>query len=157
MIPFIRVPEELIEIKEILKQHGLVDLPTFKLWIMVEVPATVIRLEEFLRIGIDGVSVGTNDLTMLLLGVDRDNEVIAKLYDERNPAVLWALEKIVKTTNKYGVTCSVCGQAPSDYPDIVEKLVGWGVTSMSLNPDAVDATRQQVHEIETKLWQKLKK
>lgn len=157
MIPFIRTPIELLQIKQILKDFNLLGLPSFKLWIMVEVPSTVILLEEFIKIGIDGVSVGTNDLTMLILGVDRDNQEIAHLYNERNHAVFWALEKIVKTCVKHQVTCSVCGQAPSDYPDLVEKLVDWGITSLSLNPDAVDRTKLQVLEIEKKLWLKLKK
>lgn len=157
MIPFIRTPRELVQIREILQYHDLLNLPSFKLWIMVEVPATAIMLEEFIKIGIDGVSIGTNDLTMLLLGVDRDNQEIAHIYDERNPAVLYMLEKIVKTAAKHGITCSVCGQAPSDYPEMVEKLVEWGVTSLSLNPDAVDATRKQIYDIEKRLWQKSKK
>lgn len=154
MIPFVRVPRELVEIKKILKEEELLDLPFFKLWIMVEVPSAVLLLEEFIKIGIDGVSVGTNDLTMLLLGVDRDNQEISYLYDEQSPAVSWALERIVKTCKKAGITCSVCGQAPSDYPEIVENLVKWGITSLSLNPDAVERTRAQVAEIEKKLWQR---
>ncbi|HLL61317.1 MAG TPA: phosphoenolpyruvate synthase, partial [Candidatus Nitrosocosmicus sp.] len=157
MIPFIRTTQELIQIKQILKYHDLLDLPSFKLWIMVEVPATALMLEEFIKVGIDGISVGTNDLTMLLMGVDRDNQEISYIYDEQNPAVLMTLEKIVKTAVKHGITCSICGQAPSDYPELVEKLVSWGITSLSLNPDAVDATRKQVYDIEKKLWQKLKK
>ena len=108
-------------------------------------------LEDILKIGIDGISVGTNDLTMLILGVDRDNQEIAYLYAERSPAVLWALEKIVKTARKYDVSVSVCGQAPSDYPDLVEKLIEWGVTSLSLNPDAVDRTRELIYQIEKKM------
>lgn len=150
MIPFIRTPIELLQIKQLLKKTGLLESSGFKLWIMVEVPSTVILLEEFIKIGIDGVSVGSNDLTMLMLGVDRDNQEIAHLYNERNPAVLWALEKIVKTCVAHQITCSICGQAPSDYPDLVEKLVQWGVTSLSLNPDAVDRTREFVFEIEKK-------
>lgn len=157
MIPFIRTPSELVQIRNILQEFGLLGLPSFKLWIMVEVPSTVILLEEFIKIGIDGVSVGTNDLTMLLLGVDRDNQEIAHLYNERNPAVIWALEKIVKTCKTGGVTCSVCGQAPSDYPEIVERLVDLGITSLSVNPDVIDRTRIQIAEIEEKLWQQSKK
>jgi pyruvate,water dikinase len=157
MIPFIRTPAELVQIRNILQDFGLLGLPSFKLWIMVEIPSTVILLEEFIKIGIDGVSVGTNDLTMLILGVDRDNQEIAHLYNERNPAVLWALEKIVKTCRAGGVTCSVCGQAPSDYPEIVEKLVELGITSLSVNPDVIDKTRIQIAQIEEKLWQQSKK
>jgi len=73
---------------------------------MVEVPSNVILLEDFIKVGIDGVSIGSNDLTMLLLGTDRDNETIAKVFDERNPAVLWALEKIIKTSNRHRITSS---------------------------------------------------
>lgn len=151
MIPFVRTPQEMRDIKQFLSDQGFDGLPSFKLWMMVEVPSAVIMLDELLAVGVDGISVGTNDLTMLLLGVDRDNQEIAYLYDERSPAVLWALEKIVKTARKHGVTVSVCGQAPSDYPELVEKLVGWGVTSLSLNPDAVDRTREIIFNVEKKL------
>lgn len=157
MIPFIRTPQELIQIRSILKEHDLLDKPSFKLWIMVEVPSSAIMIEEMLKIGVDGVSIGTNDLTMLILGVDRDNQEISYLYDERNAAVLWAIERVIKACKKYGKTVSVCGQAPSDYPEFAEKLVNWGVTSMSLTPDVVERTRELVHGIEKNLWQKSKK
>ncbi len=156
MIPFIRIPVELMQIKSIISQHGLFDNPSFKLWIMVEVPSTVLLLEDFIKVGIDGVSIGTNDLTMLLLGVDRDNSEVAHIYSEQNPAVLWALKRIITTARKHNVTVSVCGQAPSDYPDLAESLVRWGVTSLSLNIDAVDRTRLLIHDVEKKLWQKSK-
>ncbi len=151
MIPFVRTPQEIKDIKQFLDDQGFGELPSFKLWMMVEVPSAVIMLDEMIDAGIDGISVGTNDLTMLLMGVDRDNQEIAYLYDERSPAVLWALEKIVKTARKRGITVSVCGQAPSDYPELVEKLVGWGVTSLSLNPDAVDRTREIIFNVEKKM------
>ena len=154
MIPFVRNPQEVRDIKQFLHDQGFGDLPSFKLWVMIEVPSAVLMLDEILEAGIDGISVGTNDLTMLLMGVDRDNQEIAYLYDERSPAVLWALEKIVKTARKHGVTVSVCGQAPSDYPELVEKLVGWGVTSLSLNPDAVDRTRELIFNVEKKMKKK---
>jgi len=155
MIPFVRTPLELMQIKSILREHDLIDIPSFKLWMMVEVPSAVILLDEFLEMGIDGISIGTNDLTMLLLGVDRDSSNVAHIYSEQSPAVLWALKRIVTKARKHNVTVSVCGQAPSDYPDIVEKLVEWGVTSLSLNPDAVDRTRALIHECEKKLWHTL--
>lgn len=157
MIPFIRIPQELILIKKILRAHDLLDKPSFKLWIMVEVPSAAIMIEDFLKVGVDGVSIGTNDLTMLILGVDRDNQEIAHLYDERNPAVLWALERIIRAAKKYGVTCSICGQGPSDYPELAERLVEWGMTSLSVTPDVIERTREVVHEVEKKLWQKSKK
>lgn len=157
MIPFVRVPWELIKIKEIVRKSGLLDYPEFKLWIMVEVPNCALNIEEFLKVGVQGVSIGTNDLTMMLLGVDRDNEHVANIYDERNPMVVQILEYIVKTAVKYGVTASICGQAASDFPDIVERLVKAGITSVSVNPDAIERTRELIHGIEKKQFESLKK
>ncbi|MBI1863259.1 phosphoenolpyruvate synthase, partial [Candidatus Microgenomates bacterium] len=158
MIPFIRRPWELIKIKSMVEQSGLLGLPGFRLLIMVEVPAAALELEDFLKIGVDGVSIGTNDLTMMLLGLDRDNQEVAHMYDERTNAVTQVLEKIVKTCAAYNVSCSICGQAASDYPDLVEKLVNWGITSVSVNPDAIDRTRQLIFDIERKQFKaKLKK
>ena len=101
-----------------------------------------------IKMGIDGVSVGTNDLTMLLLGIDRDNPHVAHLYDEEDPTVLWALEKIIKTCQKNKITSSICGQAPSDSLSLVKKLVRWGITSISVNPDAIGKVRQTIAEAE---------
>ena len=154
MLPFVRTVSELVAVKKIISSRGLQRSGNFKLWIMVEVPASVILLDDFLDCGVDGVSVGTNDLTMLILGADRDNDLVANIYDERNPAVLWALEKIVRTCHKHGVTSSVCGQAPSDYPEIARKLVEWGITSLSVNPDVIEKTRQVVHDAELDLAHK---
>ncbi len=151
MIPFVRVPWELMKIKEIIRDHGLFNFPEFKLYIMAEVPACALSLQSFIDIGIAGVSIGTNDLTMMLLGVDRDNEAVSQIYDERNPVVIKVLEEIVSTCKKNNVTCSICGQAASDYPEVVEPLVKAGITSLSVSPDAVDRTRELVWQIEEKL------
>lgn len=153
MIPFVRVPWELIKIKQMVEKSGLLSYPEFKLWIMVEVPSCALNLEEFIKIGIDGVSIGTNDLTMMLLGVDRDSEEVSSVYDERTPVVLNILEYIVKTCRKYGITSSMCGQAPSDYPEIAEKMVRAGITSLSVTPDVIDRTRQIVFDVEKKIFQ----
>lgn len=152
MIPFIRVPWELIKIKQMVEKSGLLNYPEFKLWIMVEVPSCALNLEEFIKIGIDGVSIGTNDLTMMLLGVDRDSEEVSSVYDERTPVVLNVLEYIVRTCQKFGITCSMCGQAPSDYPEIAERMVKAGITSLSVTPDVVERTRQIVFDVEHKLY-----
>lgn len=151
MIPFVRVPWELIKIKELLEKSGLTSYPDFKLWIMVEVPSCALNLEEFIKIGIDGVSIGTNDLTMMLLGVDRDSQDVSALYDERTPIVVSVLEYIVSTCRKHNITSSICGQAASDYPEIVEKLVKAGITSVSVSPDAIQRTRELIFEIEKKI------
>ncbi|MCX8195417.1 MAG: hypothetical protein N3G22_04935, partial [Candidatus Micrarchaeota archaeon] len=97
------------------------------------------------------VSIGSNDLTQLILGIDRDNATLAEGFDERNQAVLRAIEHVIKVCNKYGVTCSICGQAPSVYPELAEKLVEYGITSISVNPDAVERTRRLVASAEMKV------
>jgi len=154
MIPFVRSPKELTDVKKIIEDNGLSRSSSFKLWLMCEIPTNVIRLNDFLDVGIDGVSIGSNDLTMLIMGTDRDNSEVAHDFSEMDPSVLWAFEHVVKTCAKRGVTCSMCGQAPSDYPDLVEKLVSWGITSVSVNPDAIDHVRETVYEAEHKLVHK---
>ncbi len=150
MIPFVRSPEEFLEVKRIAAARGLTRSPSFKLWMMVEIPSNVILLEEFIKVGIDGVSIGSNDLTMLILGLDRDNNEIAYKFDETNMAVLKSIKKIIKVCHKKGITSSICGQAPSQYPDIVDDLVKWGITSISVNPDAIVRTREVIAEAERK-------
>ena len=154
MIPFVRNVKELKEVKKIVIASGLSRTQTFKLWMMVEIPVNVILLDEFIDVGIDGISVGTNDLTMLMLGTDRDNETVSADYDERNPAVLWALQHIIRTAHKRGITVSVCGQAPSSHPDVAEFLCREGVTSVSVTPDVIDKTRQILYDTELKLIKK---
>lgn len=151
MIPFVRTPKELLEVKKILASEDLSRTASFKLWLMVEIPSNVILLDKFIEAGIDGVSIGSNDLTMLILGTDRDNSEVASEFDERNEAVLWALEKTIKTCLKYKITSSICGQAPSVYPDLTEKLVGWGITSVSVSPDMIEKTREIIYEAEKRL------
>ena len=148
MIPFVRTPEELAAVKTMLRANGILDP---KIWIMVEVPSTVLLLEKFIDVGIDGISIGSNDLTQLILGVDRDNSKHASVFDERNEAVMVAIEKVVKTGRDRGVTVSICGQAPSVYPEITAKLVDWGITSVSVSPDMIVRTRDIVGDVERKL------
>lgn len=156
MMPFVRTLDQFREVKKLMSAAGLRRSGLFKFWMMVEIPANVILLDEFLDEGIDGVSIGTNDLTMLTLGVDRDNELVADSYSEMNPAVLRSLEKIVTTCRKRRITCSVCGQAPSVFPELVEMLTAWGVTSVSVSPDVIEKTRKIVYEAEKKVLKKVK-
>ncbi len=151
MVPFCRTVEELVKVKRIISASGLTRSNSFKLWMMVEIPSNVILLEDFIQVGIDGISIGSNDLTMLILGTDRDNETVASEFDERNPAITWALERVVKTAAKHHITSSLCGQAASLYPDLVAQLVSWGITSVSVSPDAVDNTRRVISQIEKRL------
>ena len=151
MIPFVRTPQELLDVKKIIAANELTRGNSFKLWLMVEIPTNVIRIDEFLDVGIDGVSIGSNDLTMLMLGTDRDNSEVAHDFSELDPTLLWAFERVIRACSRRGVTSSMCGQAPSDYPELVEKLVSWGITSVSVNPDAVDHVRETVAEAEKKV------
>jgi len=151
MVPFVRRVEEFVQAKKIMEEEGLKQGPDFKVWIMVEVPSTVLLIDKFIEAGIDGVSFGTNDLTMLILGIDRDDAAVQEIYDERNLAVRRAISHVIRICRKHGVTTSVCGQAPSNYPEIVEFLIREGVTSISVNPDKVIETRNLVASIERKL------
>ena len=151
MLPFVRTLEDFRNAKKILEEEGLKRGPDFKLWIMVEVPATVLLIDKFVDEGIDGISFGTNDLTMLILGIDRDDASIQEIYDERNLAVLRAMSHVIRVCSEKGVTTSICGQAPSNYPEVVEFLVREGAVSMSVNPDKVIETKLLVAAIEQKL------
>ena len=154
MLPFVRTVAELKRTKELMEVEGIKRGPDFKLWMMVEVPSNVILIDKFLEVGIDGVSIGSNDLTQLTLGVDRDSEKLASVFDERNEAVMLSLEKVIKTCKSMGVTSSICGQAPSGYPELTEKLVEWGITSVSVSPDMIGTTRGIIADAETLLEKK---
>ena len=151
MVPFVRRVEEFVQAKKIMEEEGLKQGPDFKVWIMVEVPSTVLLIDKFVEAGIDGVSFGTNDLTMLILGIDRDDAAVQEIYDERNLAVRRAISHVIRVCKKHGVTTSVCGQAPSNYPEMVEFFIREGATSISVNPDKVIETRNLVASIERKL------
>ncbi|MCL2475285.1 MAG: phosphoenolpyruvate synthase [Chloroflexi bacterium] len=151
MIPFVRTVVEMKNVKTILEKKGLSRSENFKLWMMAEIPANVILIDEFIDVGIDGISIGSNDLTQLTLGIDRDSSRLADLFDERNPAVLKSLEKLITVCKERGITCGICGQAPSFYPDLTEKLVKWGVTSVSVSPDMIGTTREIIAKAEAKL------
>ncbi len=151
MIPFVRTVDELARTKEIMEAEGLKRSEDFKLWMMVEVPSNIFLMEKFLELGIDGISIGSNDLTQLILGIDRDSEKLAEIFDERNEAVLIALERAIKVSKAMGVTSSICGQAPSVYPELTEKLVEWGITSVSVSPDMIGITREIIAKAEARL------
>ena len=151
MIPYVRSPQELASVRRIVAAEGLFEESSFKFWMMVELPINVILLTDFIKVGLDGVSVGSNDLTMLILGTDRDNSEVAETFDERSPAVKWALRRVIKICHKQGITSSICGQAPSIYDDLVEDLVKMGITSISVNPDAIDRVRRVIAETEEKI------
>lgn len=148
MIPFVRSPDELRRVRRLVSAEGLFEDPHFKFWMMVELPVNIIMLEEFIKVGIDGISIGSNDLTMLIQGTDRDNATVASEFNEMSPEVLWAIKKAIKTCNKFGITSSICGQAASTYNDMIEILIKAGITSISVNPDAVFRVRKAIYDQE---------
>jgi pyruvate,water dikinase len=151
MIPFVRTVSELTQTLEIMNAEGLKRSKDFKIWMMVEVPSNIILLEKFIAVGIDGISIGSNDLTQLTLGIDRDSAKLAGEFDERDEAVMASLERAVKVAKDMGITSSICGQAPSVYPELTEKLVEWGITSVSVSPDMIGQTREIIARVEERL------
>lgn len=156
MIPFVREPYELEEVKVMLSEHGLVrgaegGIPGFKLFMMAEVPSNVTQLERFIDVGIDGISIGGNDLTQTMLGVDRDSEMLAGTYNEMSPTLIEAYKKLILTARNHGLEVGFCGQAPSFYPELTKMLVAWGNTSVSVSPDMIEQTRVVVYDAEQEL------
>lgn len=151
MLPFVRTTWELEECLELVDASPLGRQRGLKRWVMAEVPSIVYRIPEYAAMGIDGVSIGSNDLTQLMLGVDRDSEICAELFDESDAAVLDAIERIITACRTAGITSSLCGQAPSNNPAFAEHLVRYGIDSISVNPDAADRTRRVVAAAERRI------
>jgi len=151
MLPFVRTVEEAEKCIKIMEDEGLVHGPDFKIWLMAEIPSNVILADKFNRL-IDGYSIGSNDLTMLILGCDRDNATVSHIFDERDLAVRRAIKHLIDVAHKDGKTVSICGQAPSVHgPDYIRFLVESGIDSISVNPDAVIQVRKWTAGIEQRL------
>lgn len=150
MIPFCRTVDEMEKITRLMAAEGLQRNSDFKVWLMAEIPSNIILADQFNKY-VDGYSIGSNDLTMLILGCDRDNDTVAHLFDERNIAVRRAIRHLIEVAHRDGKTVSICGQAPSVYPDFTEFLVRSGIDSVSVNPDTVKATRKLVAQLEQRL------
>lgn len=150
MVPFVRFPRELAQCRQIAEEEGLFADPSFEFWMMAEVPSTVFLADEFLPY-VSGVSIGSNDLTQLILGIDRDSRKLAPSFDERDPAVQKALELIATAARRHNKQVSICGDAPSRRPEMVERLVALGLTAISVSPEAFANTVQLVAETEARL------
>ncbi len=150
MIPFCRTVDEAAKVTALMAEEGLRRSADFKVWLMAEIPSNIILADQFNQY-VDGYSIGSNDLTMLILGCDRDNDSVARIFDERNLAVKRAIRHLIEVAHRDGKTVSICGQAPSVYPDFTEFLVRSGIDSISVNPDAVKSTKHWVAQIEQRI------
>ncbi|MHC5936060.1 putative PEP-binding protein [Nostoc sp.] len=151
LLPFVRTVEEFVFCRRKVEQALLTEVSQFQLWMMAEVPSVLFLLPEYVKAGAAGISIGTNDLTQLLLGVDREQGQLAKVFNERHPAVMSAIAQLIQMAKSAGIPCSICGQAPALYPEIIDKLVEWGITSISVEPEAVERTYQAIARAEQRL------
>lgn len=151
MLPFVRTARELERCRGLVARAGLLDRPGFELWVMAEVPSVLFNLERYASLGIAGISIGSNDLTQLLLGADRDSERLSETFDERDPAVTDYLRELIPRARAAGLQTSICGQAPSVYPEYAELLVRAGIDAISVTPDVVERTRRLIAAAEERL------
>lgn len=151
MLPFVRTVEEFAFCRRRVEQAGLTHNPHFQLWIMAEVPSVLFLLPDYVEAGVQGISIGTNDLTQLLLAVDRDQGQLGSVLDERHPAVKRAVKQLIETARITGIPCSICGQAPAQYPEFIELLVQWGITSISVDVNDVETTYNAIARAEQRL------
>lgn len=150
ILPFVRSVEEFTFCRDRVKQVGLTQQSSFRLWIMAEVPSVLFLLPEYVRAGVQGISIGTNDLTQLLLGVDREQASLATAFNDRHPALLEATKQLIKLARGEEIPCSICGQAAQS-PELIDKLVQWGITSISVEPEAVERTHWAITRAEHRL------
>ena len=152
ILPFVRSVEEFKFCDRRIENAGLTTRSSFQVWIMAEVPATILLLPEYIRAGISGIAIGTNDLTQLLLGVDREQTQFSdRGLNANHPAVHKAIAELIKTANEGGIECSICGLAPVEYPNPIDLLIQWGITTISVEPDAVDRTYRAIARAERRM------
>ena len=151
MIPFVRTPRELAAARDAAERAGLMGRPHFELWVMAEVPSVLFHLPRYAELGVAGISIGSNDLTQLMLGADRDSAIVAEVFDERDAAVTEYLTRLIQSAGELGLQTSICGQAPSVHPEYAELLVRAGIDAISVNIDAVDSARRLIGAAERRV------
>lgn len=151
LLPFVRTVEEFAFCRRRVEHAGLFDNPHFQLWIMAEVPAVLFQLPDFVKAGVQGISIGTNDLTQLLLAVDREQGHWGDELNANHPAVRQAIGQLIQAAKTAGIPCSICGQAPAQYPELVDLLVRWGITSISVDVNDVEPTYRAIARAEHRL------
>ncbi|NET43581.1 putative PEP-binding protein [Okeania sp. SIO2B3] len=151
ILPFVRSVEEFQFCQSRIQTKWENRPNNFQIWIMAEVPSVLFLLPEYVKAGVRGIAIGTNDLTQLLLGVDREEEQMASAFDTRQPAVMRAIQQLISEAKISGIPCSICGDAPALYPEIIDNLIRWGITSISVNVDAVDKTYNSIARAEQRL------
>jgi pyruvate,water dikinase len=148
MIPFCRSPAEADRVLEVMAENGLKRGENgLQVYVMCEIPSNVVLASAFAE-RFDGFSIGSNDLTQLTLGVDRDSDELAALFDEQDEAVKWMIRTVIEAANRANVKIGLCGQAPSDHPEFAEFLVACGIDSMSVSPDSFMAVKRRVADAE---------
>jgi pyruvate,water dikinase len=152
ILPFVRSVDEFKFCYRRLENIGLTVQNSFQVWIMAEVPSVIMLLPEYIRAGVQGITIGTNDLTQLLLGVDREqNQFSDRGLNANHPAMHKAIAELIKTAHDYNIECCICGQAPVDHPDLIDKLVQWGINTISVEPDAVAQTYKAIARAEKRM------
>ncbi|MGB3906083.1 MAG: phosphoenolpyruvate synthase [Anaerolineae bacterium] len=151
MLPFVRTLSEVKTLVRYIEEVGLFDDLAFDLWVMAEVPSVVYYMDQYQKLGVAGISIGSNDLTQLVLAIDRDSELVAPLFNEMDEAVLDHIRQLLEKARELGMKSSICGQAPSVFPEYAGKLVEWGIDSISVNWDVIEQTIRNVASAETKL------
>ncbi|NJN88813.1 MAG: phosphoenolpyruvate synthase [Leptolyngbyaceae cyanobacterium SL_7_1] len=151
VLPFVRTVEEFRFCRQRVVQVGLTDHSQFQLWIMAEVPSILFLLPDYVQAGVQGISIGSNDLTQFILAVDRDHPQMATAFDQRHPAVLRAIQQLVQTARQHGIPCSICGQVPTQHPELIADFVRWGLSAISVSQDALEQTQRAIARAEQTL------
>lgn len=151
ILPFVRSIEEFNYCLDRIRKTGLTEHTKFQIWIMAEVPSVIFLLPKYVQAGVQGIAIGTNDLTQLLLGIDRDKDILFADFNPTHPAMLEALKQLITQAKRLNIPCSICGQAPLEYPQLIDDLIRWGITSISVELEAVEKTYRLIARAEKRL------